>query len=523
MSKSDAVPFLPPGDAVAAVAGDVSAPQTEIVLESQPEAEVSRPAESLKSRALRGSLWTILGHGASQVMRFISNPILSRLLIPAHFGIVSIVGTFITGLQALSDVGIEHAIIQSKRGDDKDFLNTAWTLHILRGFVLWLLSCLLAWPLAKIYDQEILLWLMPLAGLGPLLNGFNSTAMFTLNRHLNVGKPMILGLVGQVVTVGATIVLAWWKAGPWAIVGGGLASAIFWLISSHYLIPGFRNRFCWDRAAVRELINFGKWIMVSTLVTYWAMQIDRPLLGFLRDPAVLGVYVIGLSLVNMPREVIGRLATVVLFPALARSAEESMADVGRRLLRARSLILSAALACALGVVLGAPTFFQVLYKPEYHMAAWYAQLASISAWVALLQTSADRTFLAIGKPRTLVFSNATNLIVTVIAGLVGLKLDLMLFQGSSGINGFILGMAVGALSGHWCIQFALAREGINIFRQDTLYSAALFVIAIGGVLLQRWIAVHSDRPLLANTILAFAICTPTFAWAALKIWKGIKN
>lgn len=522
MSNPDAVPFLPPGDAVAAVAGNSAAPQTEVVLEYQPAADAAKPTESLKTRALRGSAWTIAGHGASQVLRFITNPILSRLLIPAHFGIMSIVGTFITGLQALSDVGIEHAIIQSKRGDDRDFLNTAWTLHIIRGFVLWILACALAWPLAKMYNQPILLWLMPAAGLGPLINGFNSTAMFTLNRHLDIGKPMILGIIGQVVSVVVTIALAWMKSSPWAIVGGGVASAIFWLIASHFLLPGFRNRFRWDKAAVSELINFGKWIMVSTLVTYWAMQIDRPLLGFLRDPSILGVYVIGLSLVNLPREVIGRLATVVLFPALARSAEDSMEDVGRRLLRARSLILSAALACSLGVVLGAPTFFHLLYKPEYHTAAWFAQLASISAWIALLQTSADRTFLAIGKPRTLVASNAANLVVTVIAGLVGLKLDLLLIPGSSGINGFMLGMAAGALTGHWVIQFALAREGINIFRQDTLYSATLFVLAFGGVMLQRWVATMGEA-LLTNTLLAFFICTPTCIWAALKIWKGIKR
>lgn len=481
----------------------------------------SRPNESIKARALRGSAWTVLGHGASQVLRVVTNPILGRLLTPAHFGIMSIVGTFVTGLQALSDVGIEQAVVRSKRGDERDFLNTAWTLHVLRGFTLWILACVLAWPLAKLYDLPILAYLMPVAGLGPLLNGFNSTGMFTLSRHLEVGRQMVLGLIGQVIGVGVTIGLAWWHSSPWAIVGGGVASAVFWLIASHFVIPNFRNRFCWDKAAVHELVHFGKWIVVSTLVTYWALQIDRPLLGFLRDPAVLGVYVIGLSLVNLPREVIGRLAAVVLYPALVRGADQSVADIGRRLIRARGLILTACLACTLGVVMGAPTFFQLLYKPEFHTAAWYAQVASIGAWISLLQTTADRTFLAIGKPRTLVVSNAANLVVTVIAAFVGLEIDHRLTSGS-GINGFMLGLAVGNLAGHRVIQVALKREGISIIRQDLLYTAMLAVLAVGGVLAQRWIVAHVPHAFVVNIVLAVVVCAPTCLWAARKVWIGTR-
>src|SRR5689334_9025815 len=40
---------------------------------------------SLKSRTVRGSLWTIAGYGASNFLRIISNLILARLLFPAAF------------------------------------------------------------------------------------------------------------------------------------------------------------------------------------------------------------------------------------------------------------------------------------------------------------------------------------------------------------------------------------------------------------------------------------------------------
>src|SRR4051812_36532958 len=82
-----------------------------------------KPAASLKMRALRGSLWTILGYGGSQVLRLAGNVILTRLLFPEAFGQMVLVNVFLQGLHMFSDVGIGPSLIQSKRGDDPDFLN----------------------------------------------------------------------------------------------------------------------------------------------------------------------------------------------------------------------------------------------------------------------------------------------------------------------------------------------------------------------------------------------------------------
>src|SRR6185503_4494893 len=127
----------------------------------------------------------------SQVIRFGSVYFLQWYLLPDDFGVANTVGFFIVLLAALSDVGIEQAIIQNKRGDDPVFLNTAWTLHVMRGLVLWLGACLLAYPAYRFYshdkDATYLLWMIPVAGLSPLISGLNSTAVFTLHRHLRQG------------------------------------------------------------------------------------------------------------------------------------------------------------------------------------------------------------------------------------------------------------------------------------------------------------------------------------------------
>src|SRR5436190_19575910 len=130
--------------------------------------------ESLRGRAIKSSVWMMIGWALGQVIRFGGNLILSRLLFPELFGLMALVNVFFQGLQMFSDVGIGPAIIQNKKGDEPRFVNTAWTIQCARGFVLTLVGCLLAWPIAKFYREPRLVWLFPLVAANAALAGFNS-------------------------------------------------------------------------------------------------------------------------------------------------------------------------------------------------------------------------------------------------------------------------------------------------------------------------------------------------------------
>ena len=101
-------------------------------------------SSSIKKQAVRGTVWTIVGYGGSQGLRFVGNLILTRLLMPELFGLMALVNTFRIGLSLFSDIGIDPSIIRSQRSSDPDFLNTAWTLQMLRGCWIWLGCWLIA-------------------------------------------------------------------------------------------------------------------------------------------------------------------------------------------------------------------------------------------------------------------------------------------------------------------------------------------------------------------------------------------
>jgi len=256
--------------------------------------------EGLLARALRSSALTVAGFGGSQILRLASNLILARLLFPEAFGVMAIVNVVIQGLMQFSDVGVSPAIMQSKRGDDQVFLNTAWTIQVLRGVALFLTACALAWPLAWFYEEPQLLHLLPVAGVALLIAGLNPTALDTAKRHLRWGRLTSIEFGVQITGIVAGIALAWWLQSVWALVLANVISTSVALALHWLTLPGAHNRFGWDRPALRELVNFGQWIFLSTICGFLFNQADKLILGKYLSFDVFGVYNIGFFLASFP-------------------------------------------------------------------------------------------------------------------------------------------------------------------------------------------------------------------------------
>ena len=90
-------------------------------------------ADGLKSRAIRAAMFVLGERFSQQILRLISNLILTRILVPEMFGIMALANTLVTGAQMLSDAGLHAKLIQSEHAEDERFVNTVWTISILRG------------------------------------------------------------------------------------------------------------------------------------------------------------------------------------------------------------------------------------------------------------------------------------------------------------------------------------------------------------------------------------------------------
>ncbi|AUT02021.1 polysaccharide biosynthesis protein [Nostoc sp. CENA543] len=423
---------------------------------------------SLKKLVIRGTIWTIAGYGSSQILRFGSNLILTRLLIPELFGLMAVVNTLRVGIELFSDIGISQVIVNSKRGDEQVFLNTAWTLAIIRGFAIWLFCLLLTWPMARFYNDERLLWLIPVVGLSSVIDGFASTNTHTLQRRIDLAKYTLFNLILQILGLLTLIILAYWQRNITALAMGVVLGSVYYMSGSYFLIPGKVNRFAWDQNAADEILSFGKWMFLASGMAFLNEQADRLILGKLLSFGMLGVYTVAYSLASIPREIIKTLSHRVIFPAIS-----SQVDLPRPVLRSKVLqqrqfiLLGFAIVLAILVTTGDQVIAS-LYDKRYKEATWMMPILCSGIWISVLFHSMNPALLAVGKA---VYSAQSNLAGFLMI-LVGLPLAFFHF----GTVGAIILIALSDSPLYIVSIFGLHKEELLGISQDILMTGFFIVI-----------------------------------------------
>lgn len=431
---------------------------------------------SLKALVIRGSVWTLAGHGGVLMIRMGRSLIMTRLLFPEVYGLMTLVWVVLTGLQMFADTGITATIIRDRRGDEPDFLNTAFTSNVFRGLLLWVVSCLIAYPVAVIYHQPELARLLPVTGLTALIHGFVSTAMYTRRRHMDFKRLAILDLANETITFVVLVIWAYYFPNVWSLVAGAVIGQVFLVLASHLYLPGIRNRFRWDRSALNTFVGFGKWIYLSSVVYFLSTQGDRFLLGHYLDMSQLGVYGTATVLSGAVQAVVLKINSDVLYPAYGRVVQEGAARLKQVVLRSRLVSdFSMVLPIAALMMLGS-RIVDVLYDHRYHDAGWMLQVLSIRLIMVASVSNSESCLVALGHPKYSFAENLCRTIAIVVAIPIGWRV--------AGINGVIWAVALSEVPALIVIWTGMIRHRVFSVAAEarTLLFVGLGVLLGQGVL-----------------------------------------
>ncbi len=431
--------------------------------------------QGLGAKAMRGSALTILGFGGGQFLRLVSNLVLTRLLFPEAFGMMALVYVFMQGLNNFSDVGVTPSIMQSKRGDDPEFLNTAWTIQVIRGMLLWGVTFVIAYPAAQFFDAPMLAQLLPVVGVTLAIAGFNPTRLDTANRHLNFGRLTVIDLASQVVSLIVAIVAAWILQSVWALVISGIVGALVQLIFLSVFLPGQRNRFRWEPAAANELINFGKWIFLSTVVGFFLSQGDKIILGKYLSLETLGIYNIGFFWASFPMMLGGMVTQKILIP-IYRETPPTESRENFLKLRKMRVAVSLLLMGFVGIfaVMGV-WIVDLLYDHRYLDAGAIAVILAIAQMPMLIVMTYDQAALAAGDSKRFFVLAAARAVLMIACLLIGLE--------ASGLLGALIGYGAAFVLAYPVVVWLARRMGA----WDPLHDLGFAAVGLGLAAMALWI------------------------------------
>ncbi len=364
-----------------------------------------------RHRIMNAGFWSMGGHGVGQVTRLISNLIMTRLLVPEMFGIMAIANILLVGLALFSDIGLGQNIIHSKRGDEPLFLRTIWTIQIIRGVVIWIFAMAISGGLAaashfgwlsgqSTYADPMLPLVIAVISFSAVISGFNSIRLASATRRLAQKQVTIMEIGSRF--VGLAIMIAWAiiDRSIWALVAGGMAACISKMVLSHVILPGLPDRLGWNHEIFKEILQFGKWIFLSSIIGFLLNSGDRLLLGGLISTEALGLYSIAFLIINAIQQGVSKLSSSIVFPALSEVYRERKWQLKETYYKFRLWLDVGILFIAGFMFMAGETLIDILYDERYAEAGPMVQVLSL-VMIARRYALADQCYLAMGKPNLL--------------------------------------------------------------------------------------------------------------------------
>lgn len=430
------------------------------------------------ARVIRSSGSLAVGFAMSQALRLASNLVLTRLLFPEAFGLMALVMVVLTGLVMLSDAGISQSILRHERGDEPEFLNTVWSIQVFRGVTLWVVSIVIAYPVAWFYEEPLLAQLLPVMGLTLLISGFTPTRFESHHRHLRSFRVTMLDLIVQALTIAVIVLLAWQLRSIWALVLGNIIGAIIRLAILHFYLEGHVDRLRPNRPDARDIMGFGKWIVPSSISGFFVNQGDKAILGAYLSIGALGIYSIGYFMGSFPAHLNAAVQSKVLIPLYRQSNPSENQQNARVVRRVRFLLSFAGLTLFCVFAFGGTLLIDFLYDPRYASAGVIVVLIACAQMMGLASSVYDQAALAYGDSRGFFWVMSARALVQ----------TTLLWAGAEayGIGGAIIGQALALLLTHLgSVVLARKHKCWDAMHDAAVFACAFLVSAVAVV-------VHSD-------------------------------
>lgn len=342
---------------------------------------------SLRRRVQTGGAIIMSGFGAGQILRLLSNLILTRLLAPEAFGLMAIAVSINIWSVMLTDIGIATSVIRSPNSEKPEFLHTAWTMQILRNLLIWVIICaaavavyyLLSTPLIppeSIFANPLLPWVMAGIGLQLPVGGLTSINYSMAERRLAMKRVVALEVSAQVFAMAFTIGFALIGFGVWSLVIGSVVGAAYRAAISHVIFPGPQMALRFVREHFDEIFGFGKWLIIASFFGFVLNRGDQLLFGWMMESDQFNLYAVAsiwiVAAMTVIQTVISRIF-LPMFSEIIRERPAALKDIYQKL---RLLADGAVVFMALGAFFLAEPVFALIYPEKFDGVGYYVKLLS---------------------------------------------------------------------------------------------------------------------------------------------------
>ncbi len=354
----------------------------------------------LYKKVLKGGFWVFALRIFTAILSFIRLTVLAKLLSPNDFGMLGTALLMIGTLNTFTRTGFNAALIQNDK-DITPYLNTAWTLNILRALAIFTILFFIAPMVGMIPSVDAsqvpkIINIIRVTALCVLLQGFSNIGTLYFQKELQFHKKFILGSVANIVSVCASITIAIIYKSVWALVIARIISSLASCALSYYLHP-YRPKLELRLSKAKELWNFGRWITVGSIIGFIMTQGDDIFAMVYLGLTSLGIYQLAYKVSNIPATEITNTITSVTFPALSL-IKDDIGRLGRAYLNIvnKTSLISFTIA---GLIAGVAPLLAIFLGAKWNSIGVLIMILSIKGAMRSIGSTRGPVYLSCGVPK----------------------------------------------------------------------------------------------------------------------------
>jgi lipopolysaccharide exporter len=469
---------------------------------------------SIGQRMAKGAFWMVLARALDRSIGLASTIILARLLVPEDFGLVAMATALLALLEVFGAFGVDMALIQNTSATDRH-LDTAWTFNVIQGAAFGLALLALAGPAADFYSEPRLQAIILCLAAGSLIQGFENIGTVMFRKELRFQQEFTLLFCRRLAGFLVTIPVAFVLRSYWALVAGMLMGRVA-AVALSYALHEYRPRFSF--AALRELLHFGKWLVVSNTLYFITSRCADFVIGKTSGAHALGLFNLSYEISNLPTSDLIAPINRAIFPGYAQKANQldALRDTYLQVIGVVALL---AVPAGVGIAAVAEILVPVVLGPKWVEAVPAMTALSFFGVLLALKTNNHYVYLALGKSRIPALLALLQLVILLPLVVVGsmrggahgaaiayLAAQLLFTPISVGMIRHVLKLRVGQLAAVFyrpliaaAAMYVGTRFAVVAFEDAPRYGASLIVpllicVSCGvalyavGVLLLWWVA-----------------------------------
>ncbi len=265
-------------------------------------------------------VWSSVERIGGTAITFTGNVILARLLTPGDFGLLAMVGIFVSIAYNISSCGMSDGLIRKLNPTKGDY-STVFVFNACMGLLFGATFIMASRPIAAFFQQSELVGIMWAIGVCFFFQSLSFVQETKMRKELEMKKIAIVKLSSTLCAVGLGIVLALNGMGYWALVSSRIFLSffifVFYLIASRWL-----PRIAFYRDSFKEMFGYGVHLMLTYIITQVGRNVNVFVLGRY-SPAASGVYSQAQKMQEVPYGITEAVFDWPFFPVLANEGDEN--------------------------------------------------------------------------------------------------------------------------------------------------------------------------------------------------------